>query len=121
MDPFTKHPAMNITCFVKDPITGEEYSRDPRNIAKKAQLYLEQTGIADTAYFGPEAEFYIFDSIRYDQNEFEGYYHVDSVAGAWQSGQEEDGGNLGYKPRYKGGYFALCRWTSIRTCAPTWC
>ena len=107
MDPFTKHPTLNITCFVKDPITGEDYSRDPRNIAKKAELYLEQTGIADTAFFGPEAEFYIFDSIRYDQNEFEGYYHVDSVAGAWQSGQEEDGGNLGYKPRYKGGYFAL--------------
>ena len=107
MDPFTKHPTLNITCFVKDPITGEDYSRDPRNIAKKAEFYLEQTGIADTAFFGPEAEFYIFDSIRYDQNEFEGYYHVDSVAGAWQSGQEEDGGNLGYKPRYKGGYFPL--------------
>jgi glutamine synthetase len=107
MDPFTKHPTMNITCFVKDPVTGEDYSRDPRNIAKKAELYLKQTGIADRSYWGPEAEFYIFDSIRYDQNEFEGYYHVDSVAGAWQTGKEETGGNLGYKPRYKGGYFAL--------------
>ena len=107
MDPFTKHPTMNITCFVKDPVTGEDYSRDPRNIAKKAELYLKQTGIADRSYWGPEAEFYIFDSIRYDQNEFEGYYHVASVAGAWQTGKEETGGNLGYKPRYKGGYFAL--------------
>ena len=107
MDPFTKHPTLNITCFVKDPVTGEDYTRDPRNIAKKAELYLKQTGIADRSYWGPEAEFYIFDSIRYDQNEFEGYYHVDSVAGAWQTGKDEEGGNLGYKPRYKGGYFAL--------------
>ena len=107
MDPFTKHPTLNITCFVKDPVTGEDYSRDPRNIAKKAELYLKQTGIADRSYWGPEAEFYIFDSIRYDQNEFEGYYHVDSVAGAWQTGKVEDGGNLGYKPRYKEGYFPV--------------
>src|SRR5215212_1244466 len=107
MDPFTKHPTLNITCFVKDPITREDYSRDPRNIAKKAELYLQQTGVADTAYFGPEAEFYIFDSIRYDQSEFEGFYHIDSVAGAWTSGRDEVGGNLGYKPRFKGGYFAL--------------
>ena len=107
MDPFTKHATLNITCFVKDPVTGEDYTRDPRNIAKKAELYLKQTGIADRSYWGPEAEFYIFDSIRYDQNEFEGYYHVDSVAGAWQTGKVEEGGNLGYKPRYKGGYFAL--------------
>ena len=107
IDPFTKHPTLNITCFVKDPITGEDYCRDPRNIARKAELYLQQTGIADTAYFGPEAEFYIFDSIRYDQSQFEGYYHIDSVAGAWTTGRDEEGGNLGYKPRYKGGYFAL--------------
>ncbi len=107
MDPFTKHPTLNITCFVKDPVTGEDYSRDPRNIAKKAELHLKQTGIADRSYWGPEAEFYIFDSIRYEQNQFEGYYHIDSVAGAWTSGREEAGGNLGYKPRYKGGYFAL--------------
>ena len=107
MDPFTKHPTLNITCFVKDPVTGEDYSRDPRNIAKKAELYLKQSGIADLSYWGPEAEFYIFDSIRYDQSQFEGYYHIDSVAGAWSSGAVEEGGNLGYKPRFKGGYFAL--------------
>jgi glutamine synthetase len=107
MDPFTKRPTLNIHCFVKDPVTGEMYSRDPRGIAKKAELYLKQSGIADISYWGPEAEFYIFDSIRFDQNQFEGYYHVDAVAGAWNSGAEEDGKNLGYKPRYKEGYFAL--------------
>jgi glutamine synthetase len=101
MDPFTKRATLNIHCFVKDPVTGEMYSRDPRGIAKKAELYLKQSGIADVSYWGPEAEFYIFDSIRYDQNQFEGYYHVDALAGAWNSGAEEDGKNLGYKPRYK--------------------
>jgi len=107
MDPFREHATININCFVRDPVTGESYTRDPRFVAKKAEEYVKGTGIADTAYFGPEAEFYIFDSIRYDQNEFEGYYHIDSVAGAWKSGSDEEGGNLGYKPRYKGGYFAL--------------
>ena len=81
MDPFTKHPTLNITCFVKDPVTGEDYSRDPRNIAKKAELYLKQSGIADLSYWGPEAEFYIFDSIRFDQNQHEGYYHIDADEG----------------------------------------
>ena len=107
MDPFTKRPTLNIHCFVKDPVTGEMYSRDPRGIAKKAELYLKQSGIADISYWGPEAEFYIFDSIRFDQNQFEGYYHVDALEGAWNSGAEEDGKNLGYKPRYKEGYFPL--------------
>jgi glutamine synthetase len=107
MDPFTKRPTLTMYCFVKDPVTGEMYSRDPRGIAKKAELYLKQSGIADVSYWGPEAEFYIFDSIRFDQNQFEGYYHVDAVAGAWNSGALEEGRNLGYKPRYKEGYFAL--------------
>ena len=87
---------------MKDPVTGEEYSRDPRRIAKKAELYLKQTGIADISYWGPEAEFYIFDSIRYDQNQFEGYYHVDSVAGAWHSGKVEDGGTSDTSPATRG-------------------
>ena len=78
MDPFTKHRTLNINCFVKDPVTGEMYSRDPRYIAKKAELYLKQSGIADISYWGPEAEFYIFDSIRFDQNQYEGYYHIDA-------------------------------------------
>jgi glutamine synthetase len=107
MDPFTAHPTIAIHCFVKDPVTGEMYSRDPRGIAKKAELYLKQTGIAETSYWGPEAEFYIFDSIRFDQNQHEGYYYIDAIEGQWNSGAEEGGNNLGYKPRYKEGYFPL--------------
>ncbi|HVF54071.1 MAG TPA: type I glutamate--ammonia ligase [Actinomycetota bacterium] len=107
MDPFRQHPTLIINAFVKDPVTGEFYTRDPRYIARKAQDYLVGTGIADTAYFGPEAEFYIFDSIRFDQNQHSGYYHVDAVEGVWNSGAKEGGHNLGYKPRYKEGYFPV--------------
>src|SRR5580765_8343894 len=93
IDPFRQHPTLNINCFVKDPVTGEAYTRDPRYIASKAEDYLRGTGIADTAYFGPEAEFYIFDSARFDQNQSSGYYHLDSIEGAWNTGraQEVDG------------------------------
>ena len=111
MDPFTKHPTLNITCFVKDPVTGEDYSRDPRNIAKKAELYLKQTGIADRSYWGPEAEFYIFDSVRFDQTSNSGYYYIDSEEGIWNSGREingdQTGPNLGHKPRHKEGYYPV--------------
>jgi glutamine synthetase len=109
MDPFTQHATLNINCFVKDPVTGEMYSRDPRYIAKKAELYLKQTGIAETSFWGPECEFYIFDSIRFDQNQHEGYYYIDAIEGVWNSGREMDGDspNLGYKPRYKEGYFPV--------------
>jgi glutamine synthetase len=110
IDPFLQHPTLVIHCFVKDPVTGEMYSRDPRYIAKKAELYLKQTGIAETSYWGPECEFYIFDSIRFDQNQHEGYYHIDAVEGVWNSGAERDitgEPNRGYKPRYKEGYFPV--------------
>src|SRR3954466_6728578 len=110
IDPFREHKTLNINAFVKDPVTGESYSRDPRYIAKKAEDYLKGTGLADTAYFGPEAEFYIFDSVRFDQNQYSGYYFLDSVEGVWNSGRdfELDGSpNLGYKPRYKEGYFPV--------------
>jgi glutamine synthetase len=107
IDPFTTHPTLVINCFVRDPVTGEMYTRDPRYIARKAELYVKQTGIAETSYWGPELEFYIFDSIRFDQNQHEGYYHIDAVEGAWNSGAEEAGKNLGYKPRYKEGYFPV--------------
>jgi glutamine synthetase len=107
IDPFLAGPTLAIHCFVKDPVTGEMYTRDPRWIARKAEAHLVQTGIADTSYWGPECEFYIFDSIRFDQNEHEGYYYVDAVEGAWNSGADEPGGNKGYKPRYKEGYFPL--------------
>ncbi|MGH2764735.1 MAG: glutamine synthetase beta-grasp domain-containing protein, partial [Actinomycetota bacterium] len=107
IDPFTEVPTLALHCFVKDPVTGEMYTRDPRGIARKAELYLKQTGMADTSFWGPECEFYIFDSIRFDQNQHEGYYHIDAIEGVWNSGAEEGGHNLGYKPRYKEGYFPL--------------
>src|SRR5438477_151104 len=106
MDPFTALPTLSLICNIVDPITKEDYSRDPRNIARKAEAYLKSTGIGDTAYFGPEPEFFIFDDIRFDQNEHEGFYYVDSTEGRWNSGREE-GPNLGYKPRYKEGYFPV--------------
>ncbi|MBK5227412.1 MAG: type I glutamate--ammonia ligase [Actinobacteria bacterium] len=107
MDPFRTHPTLILNAYVKDPLTGESYSRDPRYITKKAVEYLKGTGIADTAYFGPEAEFYIFDGIRFDQNQHSSYHFIDAVEGVWNSGREEEGGNKGYKPRYKEGYFPV--------------
>jgi glutamine synthetase len=105
IDPFRTSKTLVINFFIHDPITGEAYSRDPRNIARKAMAYLSSTGIGDTAYFAPEAEFYIFDSVRYSTGVNEGYYHIDSVEGWWNSGKEGD--NLGYKTRLKGGYFPV--------------
>ncbi|WP_330330068.1 type I glutamate--ammonia ligase [Streptomyces sp. NBC_00536] len=105
MDPFRKDKTLNINFFIHDPITGEAYSRDPRNIAKKAEAYLASTGIADTAYFGPEAEFYVFDNVRFATSANESFYHIDSEAGAWNTGSTEN--NRGYKVRYKGGYFPV--------------
>jgi len=106
MDPFTKEPTLSMICNVVDPITKERYSRDPRYIAQKAEAYLKSTGIADTSYMGPEAEFFIFDDIRYDSKEQCSYYFIDSKEGKWNSGKEENP-NLGYKPRYKEGYFPV--------------
>ncbi|PLZ84428.1 type I glutamate--ammonia ligase [Fischerella muscicola CCMEE 5323] len=106
IDPFMKEPTLSIICSIKEPRTGEWYSRCPRVIAQKAVDYLVSTGIGDTAFFGPEAEFFIFDDVRFDQNSHEGYYHVDSIEGRWNSGKSE-GPNLGYKPRYKEGYFPV--------------
>lgn len=106
IDPFFQAKTLVMICNICDPVTGEDYTRDPRNIARKAENYLKSLGLADTAYFGPEAEFFIFDDIRFDQNEHEGYYHIDSSEGRWNTGKEENP-NLGYKPRYKEGYFPV--------------
>jgi glutamine synthetase len=106
IDPFMSTSTLVMICDIRDPVTGERYSRDPRNIAKKAAAYLKASGIADTAYFGPEAEFFIFDDIRYDSTEHSSYYFVDSGEGQWNTGREERP-NLGYKPRYKEGYFPV--------------
>jgi glutamine synthetase len=107
VDPFRQHKTLVINFFVHDPLTGEGYSRDPRNIARKAEAYLKSSNIGDTAYFGPEAEFYIFDDVRFETSERAGFYYIDSVEAAWNTGREEEGGNLGYKPRYKQGYFPV--------------
>src|SRR3989475_4010351 len=109
MDPFTAVPTLVLICNVKDPVTGKWYSRDPRYIAQKAEAYVKKTGLADTIFIGPELEFFFFDSIRFDQNYNSGYYFIDSEAGAWNTGKEgtPEQPNLGYKPRYKQGYFPV--------------
>ncbi|CUU03392.1 L-glutamine synthetase [Candidatus Thermokryptus mobilis] len=106
IDPFIEVPTLSLICDVYDPITKEKYERCPRYIAQKAEAYLKSTGIADVVYFGPEAEFFIFDNVRFDQNAHEGYYYIDSIEGQWNSGRDEKP-NLGYKPRYKEGYFPV--------------
>lgn len=104
VDPVCEVPTLSILCDIYDPITKEPYTRDPRFVAKKAAEYLKSTGIADTSYWGPEMEFFIFNDIRFDQTENSGYYYIDSDEGEWNSGRDEKP-NLGYKPRYKEGYF----------------
>ncbi|MGI9609999.1 MAG: type I glutamate--ammonia ligase [Acidimicrobiia bacterium] len=106
-DQFRDRKTLILYCYVNDPITGTPYDRDPRFIAHKAEEYLKSTGIADTSFWGPEAEFYIFDDVRFGQNEHSGFYFLDSIEGAWNSGEHEEGGNKGYKPRYKEGYFPV--------------
>ncbi len=104
LDPVAQIPTLSIICDLYDPITKEPYSRDPRFVAKKAEAYLTKTAIADISFWGPEMEFFMFDDIRFDQGENFGYYFIDSVEGDWNTGKEEKP-NLGYKPRYKEGYF----------------
>jgi glutamine synthetase len=104
IDPFLHHPTLSIICDVKDPITKKEYSRDPRSVARKAVAYLKQTKIADTAYFGPEMEFFIFDNVWYDQSINQSGHFIDSQEGIWNRGKP-DPTNLGYKIRLKEGYF----------------
>jgi glutamine synthetase len=105
LDPFTETPTLAMVCNVVDPLTKQRYDRDPRFIARKAEMYLSSTGIADTAYFGAEAEFFIFDNVRFDQREQYGFYYIDAEEGRWNSGREEN--NRGYRPRYKEGYFPV--------------
>jgi glutamine synthetase len=107
VDPFRVEKTLALNFFIHDPFTREPYSRDPRNVAKKAETYLQSSGIADTAYFGPEAEFYVFDSIRHETGPNQGYYYIDSIEGWWNSGRDEPGGNRGFKTAYKQGYFPV--------------
>ena len=105
MDPFMETPTLVMLGDVRDPLTKQNYERDPRYIAKKAEAYLRSTGIGDTAFFGAEAEFFIFDNIRFDQTAHSGFYFIDAEEGRWNSGRREN--NLGYRPRYKEGYFPV--------------
>jgi glutamine synthetase len=117
LDPFRKYPTLSLTCNIIDPITKEPYTRDPRFIAQKAVQHMKAIGVGDTAYFGPEAEFFLFDDVRYDQTANSGFYFVDSREGIWNSGEDE-GPNLGYKPRHKEGYFPVAptdQFEDIRT------
>jgi glutamine synthetase len=106
MDPFYEAPTLVLICNIVDPVTREAYTRDPRNIAQKADAYLKNSGIGDVAYFGPEAEFFIFDDIRFESTRFSAFYEIDSIEGNWNTGRDE-GPNLGYKPRHKEGYFPV--------------
>ncbi|MEJ2049425.1 MAG: type I glutamate--ammonia ligase [Calditrichota bacterium] len=106
MDPFFAEPTVSVIANIVDPITKEDYSRDPRHVARKGVEYLKKTGIADTCYVGPEPEFFIFDEVRFEQKQNTGFYQIDSVEGAWNTNRIEEP-NLGYKPSYKGGYFPV--------------
>ncbi|MGO1544344.1 MAG: type I glutamate--ammonia ligase [Gulosibacter sp.] len=107
LDPFRAEPTIVILCDIFNPRTGEIYHRDPRQVAKKAEKFLASTGVADTAIFAPEAEFYVFDDVRYENQPYRTYYQVDSEEGFWNTGREEVGGNLANKTPKKGGYFPV--------------
>ena len=106
LDPFFAEPTVSVTANIVDPITREDYTRDPRNVCRKGMAYLKQTGIADTCFVGPEPEFFIFDDIRFQSSQSGAMYQIDSVEAAWNTGRTEEP-NLGHKPNYKGGYFPV--------------
>ena len=108
LDPFTAHPTLSMLCNIKDPVTGEAYHKDPRGLVERAAAYLQSTGIAETSYWGPEAEFFVFDEVRYQNDRETASYMVDSIEAAWNTGKEErEGPNLGYKTEHKEGYFPV--------------
>jgi glutamine synthetase len=107
LDPFTDEPTMNITCNVVEPATGEGYERDPRSIAERAEAYLKASGIADTAYFGPENEFFVFDDVKWSTEMGHCSYQIDSEEAAWSSIKMYEDGNIGHRPSVKGGYFPV--------------
>ena len=106
IDPFFDKPTVSVIANIVDPMTGKDFTRDPRNVARKAEAFLKQSGIGDTCYIGPEPEFFIFDDIRYEQNQQRGFYQIDSAEGAWNTARDESP-NLGFKPNFKGGYFPV--------------
>ena len=107
IDPFYRHKTLSLTCSIREPRSGEAYARCPRALAQKALSYLASTGLADTAYFGPEPEFFLFDDVRYNSAEGGSFYSVDTIEAPWNSGRQEEGGNLAYKIQLKEGYFPV--------------
>jgi glutamine synthetase len=107
LDPFYADPTLNLTCDILDPATMQDYSRDPRGIARRAEAYLKSSGIADQAFFGPEPEYFIFDSVRFANEMGNTFFHVESEEAAWNTGKDYEGGNSGYRPGVKGGYFPV--------------
>ena len=107
MDPFTAQPQLILFCDIHEPLTGLPYNRDPRSVAKKALAYMDSAGIGDTAYFGPEAEFFVFDDVRFENSMNRTFYEIDSDEGPYNSGEMMDGGNIGHRPGIKGGYFPV--------------
>ena len=121
LDPFTEHKTLNLRCDVLEPDTMESYNRCPRSLAKRAEAFLQSSGVADEAFFGPEPEFFVFDELRHG-NEMQGaYYHIDSEEGAWNSGAEFEGGNPGHRPGVKGGYFPVPPVDSLHDLRSTMC
>ena len=119
IDPFPAQPTLTMICNIQDPITQQDYTRDPRNIARKAVSHMRNTGLADSCQLAPEIEFFVFDDVRFDQNGHEAYYHVDSVEGVWNRGNRESP-NLGYKPGSGLGYSPAHRPTASPTSARRW-
>ena len=107
IDPFFAQSTLAIFCDVVEPTTGQSYGRCPRSIAKNAEKYMASAGVGDTAYFGPEAEFFLFDDVRFDVQMNKSFYYIDSAEGAYNTGKEYEGGNLGHRPAVKGGYFPV--------------
>ena len=114
LDPFFEDKTMIIRCDIVEPATGQGYERDPRSLAKRAEAYIKASGIADTAYFGPEPEFFVFDDVRYGQEMRGGFYEIDSEEGYWSSRKVMEGGNSGHRPGIKGGYFPVAPVDSLQ-------
>jgi len=120
LDPFAQETTLVLICNIRDPVTGQNYSRDPRYVAQKAETYLKSTGLGDISYFGPELEFFVFNAVRYGQGTNYAFHEIESTEGIWNSGKDEEP-NLGHKPRTKEAIFPFRQPTACRISAPRWC
>src|SRR5574343_413011 len=117
IDPFFEEVTLVLICDVIEPTDGKAYERDPRSIAKRAEAYLKASGLGDTAFFGPEPEFFLFDEVRWSNEPGHSFYQIEEYEAPWNSGAKLEGGNRGHRPRVKGGYFPVPRWTAPWICA----